>query len=141
MRLIFKMKKSNIFFSFIIIFLVSCLGSCQKAPINGYLDGKWQLLEIDRDGVVENVKDNQRYYNFSLHVCSLSYYGGVLTEGNLRFDGETIWMEFPYINENAIQRLAPYGIYSNPVEFQVLFLNKQSMILQDGNLILTFRKF
>lgn len=124
------------------LLLVLMLSGCQKASINGDLDGRWQLLEIEKRGVTESIKDQQLYMNFYLHVCSLSYYGGTFTEGNLKYENNKIWMQFPYINTLAgLNKLETYGIYSNPVEFQVEYISKDKMIIKEGDIIITLRKF
>ena len=139
------MKKFAQFISPIVVSLLVLLlgsGSCQKASINGDLDGRWQIMEFEKAGVVENVKNEQLYYNFYMHVCNLSYYGAIFTEANLTYDKSTLTLQFPYINsEEAEQKLKSYGIYSNPVTFHVEHLSKGKLILKEGDLIITLRKF
>ena len=136
------MKERYLFIIGSILFiLISCFG-CQKEPINGYLDGRWQIMEFEDNGVTENKKDLQLYYNFNLHVCSLSTYGAYFTDGNMRYDGKTLWLDFPYASSPvAIQKLSEYGIYSNPVTFTVESITKEKLILKEGDLLITLRKF
>ena len=115
---------------------------CQKSSINGDLDGKWQILEIETEDGVKNIKDDQLYYNFYLHVCNLSYYGGIFTVGNLNYDNNEIRMDFPYINTpTGRDALADYGIYSNPVEFEVFYIDKNRLVMGNDESIITLRKF
>lgn len=126
------------------IALFLCIGfsGCQKASINGYLDGRWQILEFESGSEIESVKDQQLYYNFYMHVVNLSAYGGDITDGNMLFKDNILWMEFPYINTiDGMEKLGRYGIFSNPVEFEVLTLNKNTLILKEGDLLITLRKF
>lgn len=128
----------------LLLIFVSFWSGCQKSPINGDLDGKWQILEIEYKNETFPVKDKQLYYNFSLHVCNLSYYGGSFTDGNLTFINNKIYLNFPYIlSSEGLSRLNQYGIYSNPVEFKVEFLDKKKLIMKedDNNIIITLRKF
>lgn len=48
---------------------------CQKAPINGNLDGQWEVVEVNPHPEVE-ILDQRLFYNFYRHVCQLTYYGG-----------------------------------------------------------------
>lgn len=122
------------------IFLGLC--NCTKAPMNGHLDGRWQILEIEENGQVRNVKDDQLYYNFYMHVCALSYYGNYLTEANMRYENDEIWLQFPYVQTpEGYERLKSYGIYSNPVTFNVEYLSRSKLIMKEGDVIITLRKF
>lgn len=129
--------------AFLFIFSLSfCLAGCQKASINGDLDGRWQIMEIEHQGVTENIGDQQLYYNFYLHVCNLSYYGGTFRDGNFLFENNSIKLDFPYTSSpEAVAMLSRYGIYSNPVEFKVAFLDKKKLIIQNDESIITLRKF
>ena len=127
------------FISVIIPFMIS---GCQKASINGDLDGKWQIMEIETDHEIEDVKDNQLYYNFYMHVCNLSYYGGVFSEAVLSYENNTLRLFFPYIHTDyGVTVLTQYGIYSNPVEFKVVYLDKKKLVMQNDKVIITCRKF
>ena len=131
------------FFITAIIICMTSLAGCQKSPINGDLDGRWQIITIETGEDIEEVKDLQLYYNFSLHICNLSYYGGSYTDGIFNYDSNLIHIHFPYItNVVGMSRLSQYGIYSNPVEFKVEYLDKKKLILKEGdNVVITLRKF
>ena len=140
------MKLQNNFFkifsSVLLIFSALALSNCTKSSINGDLDGKWQILEIETDGVSHSIKDEQLYYNFYMHVCNLSYYSGVLTDGNMRFENNSLWLQFPYLTtQEGMLKLHRYGIFSNPVTFSVVHLSKSKLILKEGDIIITLSKF
>ena len=116
--------------------------SCQKSPINGDLDGRWQIMEIEVGNEVRNVRENQLYYNFYLHVCNLSYYGGWYTVGNFSHENNLLFINFPYIQTNQGNlKLQEYGIYSNPVTFHIEHLTKEKLIIKEGDVVITLRKF
>lgn len=124
------------------LFLISLLGACQKESINGHLDGRWQVMEIEKNGVTENVKKSQLYYNFYLHVCNLSTYGTIYPDGTFSYENNMLEIYFPTINsENYAELLTLFGIYSNPVVFEVDYISKDKMILKEGEIIITLRKF
>lgn len=139
------MMKKRSSFTLILTLLglfLSGMVSCQKDSVNGNLDGRWQILEIETPNGVKNVKDQQLYYNFYMHVCNLSYYSGIFAEANFFFEDNTITLEFPYLNTTQhYDRLQEYGIYSNPVLFHVSYLDKKKLIMENDESIITCRKF
>lgn len=115
--------------------------SCQKSPINGDLDGQWQVMDVSPEPLEKPI--GQRiYYCFSLHVCQLTYYDGVFTAGNMAFDGKTLRLDFPYATSYVSrEKLRQYGINENPITFTVEHLDKKSLILKHGDTTVTMRKF
>lgn len=133
-------KPSYLFWVTILLVLLMPT-SCEKTPINGDLDGQWQVMSVTPEPT-DNPIEERLYYCFSLHVCQLTYYGGVFTSGNLRFDGKTIYLDFPYADsELSIRKLRQYGITENPITFNVEHLDKKSLILRHGDTVVTMRKF
>ena len=138
----FKLKYKSIFPLLVIAFISLGFWSCQKASINGDLDGRWQILEIETTEGIEQVKDKQLYYNFYMHVCNLSYYGGIFAEANFNYENNFIKLSFPHINYSELYyRLNQYGIYSNPVEFKVVYLDKKKLVMENDKSLITCRKF
>ena len=128
----------GIFMAVIVSFLTI---GCQKAPINGNLDGFWQVMSVSPQPEDPEI-DLRAYYGFYMHVCSLTFYDFDFMKGNMRFDGDTLWMEFPLVeNEWQTRVLRQFGIYTNPVLFNVEYLDKNKMILKDGDVTVTLRKF
>lgn len=120
---------------------VVLLVNCQKSPINGDLDGQWQVVDVDpkEEGPLG---DTTLYYCFSLHVCQLSKTGGVYTSGNMVYEGESLGLDFPYAkSQTAIAKLKQYGIYENPVTFEIIHLDNKKLILKNGDVVVTMRKF
>lgn len=138
-----KKISNHIFLPIVLIGLLFLFNGCQKSSINGDLDGRWQIMEMEINGVTKNIKDQQLYYNFYLHVCNLSGYGGIVTEANFSLSNNFIFLNFPYItNDAGREKLERFGIFSNPVEFEIVFLNKKKLIIKEGdNIIITLRKF
>ena len=61
----------------ILLFILFMLGisCCEKAPINGKLAGRWQLMTIEyADGKIEEC--NRSYYSIQLHLVEISAKGG-----------------------------------------------------------------
>lgn len=129
-------------FSILLVFLTMVvIPSCQKAPINGDLDGQWQVMNVTPEPDDKPIQE-RIYYCFNLHVCNLTYYGEVFTSGNMQFDGKTLYLDFPNANsELSLRRLPQYGINENPITFTVEHLDKKSLILRHGDTVVTMRKF
>lgn len=137
-QLILKYKHSISLIILLPIFFVCCT----KDSINGYLDGRWQILDIEKNGIIHEVKNQQLYYNFYMHVCSLSGYGYYFTDGNMNYNGETLYLDFPYAKTEAnLEKLKQYGIYSNPVIFNVEHIDSKKLIIKEGDITITLRKF
>lgn len=115
---------------------------CQKAPINGDLDGQWQVMTVEPEAP-ETIITERMYYCFSLHTCQLSMYGsGIWASGNIVFNNNLLTLDFPDANSDLnIARLKQYGIYSNPVTFTIEHLDKNKLILRDGEVTISLRKF
>lgn len=125
----------------IFLLVVPILQCCQKAPINGDLDGQWEVIEVNPEADHIEV-DARLFYNFYLHVCQLTYYGGYFLDGDMTFNGETLWIDFPYeLNDWQLITLKQYGINENPVVFDVEFPSKNRMILKNEDVVITLKKF
>ena len=136
------MKKVRSFLGFLLAVVVSTsFLSCQKAPINGNLDGQWEVMEVYPKPENE-VIDQRLFYNFYLHVCQLTYYGGYFLDGEISYDGESLYINFPAkLNNFQVKGLSQYGISTNPVVFDVEFPDKNSLILSNEEAMVVLRKF
>lgn len=133
----------NILTTVMTVLLLSVMMSCcQKAPINGDLDGMWQVMQVDPEPAYKPI--GQRiYYNFYLHTCNLTVYGdGTFSTSVMAFDGEKMTLKFPdRVSDHHMDRLRQFGINSNPVTFTVEKLTSKSLVLRDGDTTVTMRKF
>ena len=135
--------KNTYLFTAIAALIMLILSGCQKSPINGDLDGQWQVMEV-APKAPEIIVDQRLYMCFSLHTVQLTYYGdGPWTSGNiLKFDDNELVLEFPYADsDRSVALLRQYGIYSNPVTFSIEHLDSKKLILRDGATVVTLRKF
>lgn len=132
--------KSVILLVFSLCVLSTCQ-SCQKAPMNGKLDGMWQIMEISPNPGTE-IFGQQKYWAFYMHVVDLAYFDGIFATGNMKFDGNTLVADFPYSgfpgNEDKYME---FGVNSNPVVYEVVVLTSGKLVLRNGNTIITMRKF
>lgn len=116
------------------------LAGCQKKPINGDLDGQWEVMEVYPSPSYDS--GQRLFYNFSLHVCSLTMYGSQFTVGTLSYDNNVIYLDFPdAYSQSSVKKLEEYGIYSNPVSFNVEFEGKKRLVLSNDDSTIILRKF
>lgn len=132
------------------------VGSCDKTPINGDLDGMWQLMTEEKGDTLLNVKDDGIYVNFYLHTVQLDgngksrqYYGVFNHHGDtIRYTTlchastyETSADDDVLVTEDELSDLAPWGIYSLEPVYAVLRLTDDRLTLQSDSSTLYFRKF
>lgn len=135
------------------------LGACDKVPINGVLDGMWQLTSIQTPDARRNTTEQQLYVSFQLH----------LTQWEQKTTGATIFAHFTHrgdsmrfydFADHAMHDLSAgdddriftpaqmaggamdqWGIHTTDARFRVMELNHTSLVLQAADTTLTFRKF
>lgn len=124
--------------------LFICLATgCQKSPINGDLDGQWQICDVT-PSPQEDIIKGKLYYCFYMHTCQLTSPGYTIARGNFTYDGETIMIDFPSNDddiETAFPSIHQYGIYTNPVTFNIRFLDSKKLILENSDATVTMRKY
>ena len=139
-----------------LLVLLLLLTSCDKVPINGDLDGLWQLMSIQQGDDVRDTKADRLYCSFQLHLFMLGedsgpreYFGRFEHEGNtIRFYSFTYRSK--YTEESNYDQLmtddadlaviAPWGFYSTDCTFDVVTLNSSTLVLRSGNTTITYRK-
>lgn len=144
--------------SILIIFalITTIFASCDKVPINGALDGQWQIMEMEENGTTTSMKDKSLYCAFQLHVCMFGskkegvrkYFCKFEHTGNkMRF--YTFTHRSAYTEEENIDKLIteeelgiilPWGFYSTDCTFDVIELNNSTMILSANGKKITYRK-
>lgn len=147
------MMKNKIFFCIALLFgIVSLISlpSCRKAPINGKLDAQWQIMKIEHiEEGIEWTPERRTYIDINLHVVNLrnvtqNENPGAVIAGNLNYDKDaaTVTMDFPYNTEDEkLQMLQSWGIYSNPVIFHIVKLDGKQLILKSSESIITCRRY
>lgn len=134
------------------------LTACDKMPINGDLDGFWQLMTIQTPDGVRDVKANRVYTSFQLHLTQWDDMAG----GRIFFSHFThtsdsiIFFDIAHASNHAVNDdqdtwVTPqemheglfdcWGIHSINPRFRVLKLNGTALELQQADTILVYRKF
>jgi hypothetical protein len=126
------MKKKYILLIF--IFLIG-ITSCQKASINGDLDGMWQLMKIEKKDKPTEVL-GQLYYCIQLHMVQLQ--GAATCHGTFSHKGDSIYLVIRGSNKSEV---AAYGMNDTIQSFGIENLSSEKMILNSSYARLQFRKF
>ena len=154
------MKRQKYFFLLTAIF---SLTACDKVPINGPLDGQWQMLRVETPEGVRDVKDERAYLCFQLHLSEWNsqghrYYAEFSHEGDSllfgRFAHHSLhrtqadnneWMTAAEMaggsEDNPDGLLHKWGIHSLNARFRVRTLNSSSLVLEQADTTLYLRKF
>ena len=77
---------------FILSLFTLLLNSCDKVPINGDLDGLWQLTTIQTPESTRDVKSTRAYLSIQLHLSQwdnngTTFYAHFVHEGDWNFTG------------------------------------------------------
>lgn len=111
---------------------------CGKLPINGDLDGQWQIQEIRyTDGRVETPE--RAYYCVQLHTITLRQVGNYPGEtGNMVYEGDQLRIDMPL---SDVSDLRVFGLDDTKETFAITELSSSRLVLTSDYARLTLRKF
>ena len=158
------MKLSRLLSFFLSLSFLLAVVGCDKVPDNGRLDGMWQLMAAERDGVVEDMKPQKRYWCIRYNILQLSGVGVQDHYAHFEREGETLRLfDFCYFSNNATEAddnewipyeerdvllqwgLVPLPDNSRPgritQSFHIDVLNASDMVLSADGYTLRFRRF
>ena len=69
--------------------LVLIVSSCGKMPINGDLDGRWQIMKIEYASGVEEAPE-RAYYSVALHTINLMKVDVTSQTDNMEYTGDSL---------------------------------------------------
>ena len=121
----------------IAVLLVLIVSSCGKMPINGDLDGRWQIMKIEYASGEEETPE-RAYYSVALHTINLMQVGVTSQTGNMEYTGDSLFVEMPV---SKIEDLLPFGMNDTKQRFGVKELTSKHLVLQSDYARLEFRKF
>lgn len=140
----------------LMLLLVWLCGCDRKWPMNGALDGQWQLLTVETraDGVVTDRKDEQLYFRFQLQLMMLTDLGGNgygTYIGRMTYDQEIQVVQTQEMNVRnntgdsgiaaTAEQLTPFGLDNGATRFEVVKADGDHLILESDYARLTLRKF
>ena len=132
--------KNKILFLFFIIFM---LVSCGKTPINGDLDGRWQLMKVEFHTNYELIEPEFTYFDVNLHLMQLKKLKGNTDEFgtvNARFEhtSDSLFIRTIQSTKESVRK---FGLCDTIQHFFIEKLTSKKMILDSNSSRLEFRKF
>ncbi|WP_309568344.1 lipocalin-like domain-containing protein [Parabacteroides faecis] len=121
----------------IAVLLILIVSACGKTPINGDLDGRWQIMKIEYASGEEETPE-RAYYSVALHTINLMQVGVTSQTGNMEYTGDSLFVEMPV---SKIEDLLPFGMNGTEQRFGVKELTSKHLVLQSDYARLEFRKF
>ena len=121
----------------IAVLLILIVSACGKTPINGDLDGRWQIIKIEYASGEEETPE-RAYYSVALHTINLMQVGVTSQTGNMEYTGDSLFVEMPV---SKIEDLLPFGMNDTKQRFGVKELTSKHLVLQSDYARLEFRKF
>lgn len=121
----------------IAVLLILIVSACGKTPINGDLDGRWQIMKIEYASGEEETPE-RAYYSVALHTINLMQVGVTSQTGNMEYTGDSLFVEMPV---SKIEDLSPFGMNDTKQRFGVKELTSKHLVLQSDYARLEFRKF
>jgi len=138
------------------LFFLLLLTSCDKVPMNGDLDGMWQLMTVQTGQNVRNVRDDRAYMSIQLHLTQW-YQGGNTLYSHFVHEGDSIrFYDFAHdslhrskaddnewVTEEDMLNGAmdAWGIHNLDARYRVRQLDGEALILEKADTTLFFRKF
>ncbi|MEY8608336.1 lipocalin-like domain-containing protein [Parabacteroides segnis] len=117
--------------------LLLMASACGKMPINGDLDGRWQIMKIEYASGEEEVPE-RAYYSVALHTINLMKVGVSNQTGNMEYTGDSLFVVMPI---SKVEDLLPFGMNGTEQRFGVKELTSNHLVLQSDYARLKFRKF
>lgn len=149
-----KITKKIAAWGMLIVLICMSWGCDKKWPINGNLDGYWQLMTVETKADGIKLPCYRMYVGIQLHMIELKDLGG---NGYKSFFGEFNYNEDENIvviknlkeksstsdndQEANTQDLNPYGINAPETVFRVIKADGKSLILESDYARLTMRSF
>lgn len=121
----------------LILWSLILLTGCGKLPINGDLDGQWQILEIRyADGRIETPE--RAYYCVQLHTITLRQVNGPNQTGNMVYEGDQLSLDMPLSDASDLR---VFGLDDTKETFTVTELSSSRLVLTSDYARISFRKF
>lgn len=132
--------------------------ACDKVPVNGDLDGMWQLTTISTPDSTADVSATRVYTSFQLNLVQWNDYSANLTYySHFRHTGDSLFFyDFAHISHHAVDNnqdewitademdaglFDAWGIHHIDARYRILQLDSRTLRLQQADTTLTWRKF
>ena len=127
---------------FILSLFTLLLNSCDKVPINGDLDGLWQLTTIQTPESTRDVKSTRAYLSIQLHLSQWDNNGTTFYDfahASLHRDKND---DDDWITEEEMRGgiMDAWGIHSLDARYRTRQLDSDALVLERADTVLYFRK-
>ncbi len=131
----------------LLMLMMMGVSSCDKKPINGKLDGRWQLMSIEgKDG--QTTACNRIYYSIQLHLIEISdksdkpkTFIGRFSNGGDEITVGDFRRRYNEEQHATLEELAVFGLYQLDTRFKVEQVSRKHLTLRSDDACLNFRKF
>lgn len=135
------------------------LDACDKTPINGDLDGMWQLMTVQTPGHTREAKNDQVYMCIQLHMVEWRYVRDdkIHFYSHFRQQSDSLYiMDLSHASthsaigsddvpvtasEMALGAMEPWGIHTLDMRYRIRQLDADHLSLEKADTLYTFRKF
>lgn len=137
--------------------LLLLLSSCNKTSVNGPLDGMWQLTTIQTPSSELPVTDSLIYLSIQLQLAQWNdmRHGSIYFSRFLHQGDSLLFYDFVHNSQYSLQNnyndwmtadeapilLHPWAIHTLRPAYRVQTLTRSTLILQQADTILHYRKF
>jgi len=142
----------------VILVAASFLAACDKIPVNGLLDGFWQLTEIETPDSVRQVKSRRVFLSIQLQMTQWQdYVEDRRYFSHFRLVEDSIFIydlthpsqhslesnndEWVTAEEMADGLMDAWGLHSLDLRFRMLRLTSDDLVLQREDTIWHYRRF
>lgn len=133
------------------------MDSCDKMPINGDLDGMWQLTTIQTPEGTRQVTTDRAYLSIQLHLSqwdhhpdrfyahfnhvgdSIFFYDFAHETKDSEATDDNVWLTVDEMENQKV--MDAWGIHNLNARYRVQQLNSSHLTLERKDTILSFRKF
>lgn len=145
---------------FLAVLLLLCVG-CDKTPINGKLDGMWQLMTIQTPDGTRDMKQNQAYISIQLHLAewwtpnlswdtyhyfshfehradSLVFFDLCRASAHTVTGSDDVPLTARQMHEGALDH---WGVHTLHTRYRVVKLTAKHLTLEKEDTVYAFRKF
>ena len=144
----------------ILIGILLTLCGCDKTPVNGDLDGMWQLMTIETPDSTADVQARRLYLSFYLHLAdwrcpqknehfhfyshfthrqdSLCFYDLCRASAHTAQDADDIPLT---ATDMALGDMDDWGIHTLDMRYRIKSLNSRNLTLEKKDTVYAFRKF
>ena len=149
----------HIFCYCIAALLLILLASCDKVPMNGDLDGMWQLTNIATPDSTRDMHTSGAYVSFQLHLVQwdeVSDHSRTFYSHFRHTADSLVFYDFAHPSKHAVDNnedewVTPaemhqglfhlWGIHTTEARFRIRQLDSRHLRLESADTLLTFRKF